>query len=84
MVIIVNLSETALVVGKHPIIAYYAKISLITFPCTSVNRKSRPAERKVRRSWFRPSRCKIVICRTWTEFSTTVAAEMGQSDLLAI
>ena len=52
----------------------HARIFFTTFPCTSVRRKSRPWKRNVSLVWSRPSRCRIVACRswTWTRSSTTL------------
>ena len=46
-------------------IARQARIGRTTLPLTSVRRKSRPAWRKVSRSWSKPSVCRIVACRSW-------------------
>src|SRR5262245_58131795 len=53
-------------------ILHQARSSRTTRPCTSVRRKSRPSKRYVSRSWSRPSRCRMVACRscTWTRSST--------------
>ncbi len=44
----------------------HARISVTTWPATSVNRSSRPLCRYVSDSWSSPSRCRIVACRSWT------------------
>ena len=42
----------------------HARIFFTTSPSTSVRRKSRPWKLKVSLLWSRPSRCKIVACRS--------------------
>ena len=42
----------------------YRRMSRMTWPWTSVRRKSRPLKRKVSRSWSSPSKCRIVACRS--------------------
>ena len=44
--------------------AVQARISRMTWPCTSVRRRSTPAVRTVRRSWSMPMRCSRVACRS--------------------
>ena len=41
-----------------------ARISLMTSPCTSVNRRSLPLWRKVSLVWSMPSKCRMVACRS--------------------
>src|SRR5262249_9548480 len=43
------------------------RISLMTWPCTSVRRRSMPLWRTVSRSWSMPSRCSTV---AWTSYTS--------------
>ena len=54
----------------YPVIQ--ASKSRTTRPWTSVSRMSRPPWKYVKSVWSKPSRCKIVACKswTWTLFST--------------
>ena len=67
------LSQKRALFGAALGLANQARIGRTTWPLTSVRRKSRPEWRNVSRSWSRPSKCKIVACRSWiwTGFSTT-------------
>ena len=47
----------------------------ITLPRTSVSRKSRPWKRYVSRLWSIPSRCRIVACKSWSEYDSSAAKQ---------
>ena len=57
----------------------YASSFVTTSPWTSVRRKSRPWKRYVSFVWSKPSRCRIVACRSWTWTWSSTALKPSSS-----